>query len=180
MAEDRPSAIRSCDREGSGDLPNELLLSANSRSAEPHARRNAVGREALRPQGRPGPDRLDHIVNRLAGHGGIALVFDQRRVSRVWQDAMQAVGGQRGHLVLQRQPSLLSLLRGGEHDQWLITETLERLRLLKGGLQFGKLVVLAAGQLCAGLGRTLLVASLWRQTAKARQVDESKHADASE
>src|SRR2546429_7195498 len=88
---------------------------------------------------------------------------------------MQAVGGQRGHLVLQRQPSVLSILRGGHHDQWLVTETLERLRLLEGGLQFGKLVVLAAGQLRAGLGRTLLVSSLWRQTAIARQVGEPKH-----
>ena len=126
-----------------------------------------------------GPDRLDDIMDRLAGHGGIAFVLDQRRMSRVWQDAMQAVGGQRGHPVLQRQPSVLSLLRGADDDQWLVAETLERLRLLEGRLQFGELVALAAGQLCARLDRTLLVASLWRQAGKARQVDEPKQTDAS-
>src|ERR1700737_1200012 len=40
--------------------------------------------------------------------------------------------------------------------------------------------MLAPGQLGAGLSRTLLVASLWRQTAKARQVAEAKNADAGE
>src|SRR5438067_1056089 len=129
---------------------------------------------------RPLPFRSRRTVDRLAGRGGIAAVFDERSVRRIWQDAVHAVAGQLGHLILQWQPSVRSVLCGGHHDQGLVAQTLERLRLLKGGLQFGKLLVLAAGQLRAGLGRTLLVASLWRQTAKARQVDESKHADTSE
>src|SRR4051812_31238035 len=74
----------------------------------------------LSGDGCAGADRVDDVADRLAGLGGGGLLRDEHVVVSVHQRAMNAVGRQRGELVLRGRPSAFSALLRGQDDEGVI------------------------------------------------------------
>src|SRR5690349_2907323 len=112
----------------------------------------------------------------LAAERGVTLVADEGFVSDVGQHTVRAIAGQFGKIILDRDPSLLSLGASREDDQWACAQGAERPRLRHGNRSFFPFVALAARRARGGPESKLHPPLLKRQIIERGSVRESSDA----
>ena len=107
----------------------------------------------------------DNVANGCDGCGGIGFVIEKRLVGRVMSDAVQAVGGQCGHMFLRRFMFRIVPGVGGEDDERLSVEVGQQ-RRLTGRRGRGEKLLDPASEVPGGCGVGAgLVAGAWRKSA---------------